>query len=270
MQYLIALILVVVLVASVVAFLWLSNERSPEQLTSHREAAQIVAFLGTPIVVALLGAFISFQNNRSQTSVQYVQLAIDILKDEDTSTKNKPIREYALSVLDKFSPIEFTDEVGEALRTSPLPSAATPQPTAEEVTPYEENDGRLHTLYYEKHGRTEWVVDFLLSETGEINFIRRGQSKSRPVRDGWEIEVLPPAGTRYMHSSLAEHRELAAYLITNWLSPLGTSGPSPRINEIRSEPSEDQTKTVWIISGSKDGADVEERFETEADRHIMM
>lgn len=79
-----------------------------EQLNRFQTLATIISLLATPIIVAVVGW--NVQSNISNESIKkdYVQMAIEILKSPEKQ-KDDEMRKWAVEVLDKNSPIPFSE-----------------------------------------------------------------------------------------------------------------------------------------------------------------
>lgn len=71
-------------------------------------AAHIAASVFIPLVIALSGYWVSTAIKERETQARYVELAIGVLtkKPEDQS---KELRGWAITVLDRFSPVPIPD-----------------------------------------------------------------------------------------------------------------------------------------------------------------
>lgn len=76
--------------------------------------SQIFALVGTPIVVALLGWKAQASAVEISTSKDYIQLAIQVLK-EPLQEDRLASRTWAIGIIQKYSPVAFSPEAGREL-----------------------------------------------------------------------------------------------------------------------------------------------------------
>ena len=88
------------------------------RLTAERWIA-IGSTVIIPVVIALVGAFVSIAIQQSQNRVKYVEIAIGVLA-KDPVPETVAIREWAIQVWAKYSPIHVDDKMKEALRKYPI------------------------------------------------------------------------------------------------------------------------------------------------------
>jgi hypothetical protein len=76
--------------------------------------SQIFALVGTPIVVAVLGWKAQASAVEISTSQDYVQLAMQVLK-EPLQEDRHASRAWAIGIIQKYSPVAFSPEAGREL-----------------------------------------------------------------------------------------------------------------------------------------------------------
>jgi hypothetical protein len=89
-------------------------------ISTLRDIAVIVGAIGTPVVVAIIGRSVA----KSGLQKDYVQLALQILRD-DPSKSSKELRQWAVDILEKFSPVG----ISESLKTSLAAGGVLPRPS---------------------------------------------------------------------------------------------------------------------------------------------
>ena len=75
-----------------------------ERLEFWKQIAQIVSALAIPLVIALIGYFVQRSLADAGLKKDYVQMALGVLK-EQPSKENEQLRQWAIAVLDKNSPV---------------------------------------------------------------------------------------------------------------------------------------------------------------------
>lgn len=75
-----------------------------ERLEFWKQIAQIVSALAIPVVLALIGFFVQRSLADAGLKKDYVQMALGVLNSQPTK-ENEQLREWAISVLDKNSPV---------------------------------------------------------------------------------------------------------------------------------------------------------------------
>jgi hypothetical protein len=73
------------------------------------------------LAVAALALFANQRLSQKQENVKMVEMALTILRSEP-DTKQAPLREWAIAVIEKTSPVPFSDELKGSLRGSKLPN----------------------------------------------------------------------------------------------------------------------------------------------------
>ncbi|MGD8307037.1 MAG: hypothetical protein PVF17_10310, partial [Ignavibacteria bacterium] len=80
---------------------------------------QIISWLAIPTVITIVGSNIESTIKEREIKLKYVELAINILRDEP-NVDNKNVRKYAIDILSKYSEIPITAELKKSLETKPL------------------------------------------------------------------------------------------------------------------------------------------------------
>lgn len=80
------------------------------------EWAQALAAISVPLLIAIGGYVVQTSVSEAQASVQYVSLAISILK-EPAKTRDEPLRAWAVNLLQENSPTKLTPELVTKLKS---------------------------------------------------------------------------------------------------------------------------------------------------------
>lgn len=88
-----------------------------ERLESWKQIAQIISALAIPVVLALIGYFVQRSLADAGLKKDYVQMALGVLKDQPTK-ENAQLRQWAIAVLDKNSPIPIPSTLKSQLATT--------------------------------------------------------------------------------------------------------------------------------------------------------
>src|SRR5690349_15445507 len=98
--------------------------------------AQIGSLVAIPIIVAFFGSRVQSEISEQNLKKEYVQVALGILKDEKAS-KDAEMKEWAIKVLNKYSPVPFTENVLKNLVLyGAFPIKAPPPELLEPPLPY--------------------------------------------------------------------------------------------------------------------------------------
>ena len=106
-----------------------------DSLNKIQSIATILSLIAIPIVIATVGWYVQASISTEGIKKDYVQIAIGILKDNEKQ-KDDELRKWAVSVLDKNSPVPFSKnlriklEAGEIFVKIPFP-----EPPKELMTP---------------------------------------------------------------------------------------------------------------------------------------
>ena len=92
-------------------------------ISTLRDVAVIMGAIGTPVVVAIIGFTVQRSIAKSGLQKDYVQLALQILRDDPPKT-SKELRLWAVDVLEKFSPVVISGP----LKTSLAAGGVLPRP----------------------------------------------------------------------------------------------------------------------------------------------
>jgi hypothetical protein len=76
-------------------------------LNTIKDVAVITGAIGTPVVVAIIGVIVQRSVARAGLQKDYVQLALEILREEPPKT-SKEMRQWAVDVLERFSPVAIS------------------------------------------------------------------------------------------------------------------------------------------------------------------
>ncbi len=78
--------------------------------------AKIISLVLIPLILGIAGFFINKQIAHANINQEYVRLAISIL----TSKQDKELREWAVKIINNYSPEKLTKEVQEGLSTGEI------------------------------------------------------------------------------------------------------------------------------------------------------
>jgi hypothetical protein len=93
-----------------------------ETLKKWQSLSTIFAAIAIPLLIALLSWTTQLSTTSQTVQKDYVELAGTILKESDTD-KNQVLREWAVQVMNKYSPVPFSPAVKNTLLIRGLPSA---------------------------------------------------------------------------------------------------------------------------------------------------
>lgn len=82
-----------------------------------KQIAQIASAVAVPLVLAATGYFVQASISDAGLKKDYVQMALGVLKEAPTA-ENKQLRTWAISVLDKNSPVAIPGELKAELATN--------------------------------------------------------------------------------------------------------------------------------------------------------
>src|SRR5215470_2529462 len=85
------------------------------------KGAQIVAYISVPIIVALIGQLVTRSIATQNLARDYVGLGLGILKDR-RSAENANLQDWAVQILQTYSPIPFSAAAKKELAETRLPS----------------------------------------------------------------------------------------------------------------------------------------------------
>jgi hypothetical protein len=88
-----------------------------DQLEVWKQIAQIVSALAIPVVLALIGFFVQRSLADAGLKKDYVQMALTVLK-EQPNKENAELRQWAIAVLDKNSPVPIPSKLKSQLASS--------------------------------------------------------------------------------------------------------------------------------------------------------
>lgn len=90
----------------------MTDEKS--KLSIVQSYATIAATVAVPILVAIFGYLIQLRISEESTKKDYVSMAISIINSKETP-EDSDLRKWAVSVLDKNSPVPFGDSLRKSL-----------------------------------------------------------------------------------------------------------------------------------------------------------
>lgn len=147
-----------------------------EMLEKIQSIAHILSSVAIPIVIAVYGSFIQKSISNDAIKKDYVQIALDVLKDEK---QDKEIRKWAVTVLDKNAPVPFSSKMINKLEGGYPLLIRMPIPPEEFMSPplklkslskndttmtdllqtINENYGRYHILAVKYRFLQRWIMD---------------------------------------------------------------------------------------------------------------
>lgn len=105
--------------------------------------ARLLSLIAIPIVLAIIGWFIQSTLSDRNVKLEYVKLAISILK-EPKDKIEQPLRDWAVNLLDQNSPTKFSSQVSQALKAGQVTLPGVRAPAC-----------------YLRHSDNSWLVCFL-------------------------------------------------------------------------------------------------------------
>src|SRR3954468_11166061 len=82
----------------------------------------VIGSIATPIVVFLLGALFTQSVNEGETKARLVEVAADVLKTDPKTTQSIPgLRDWAVDVINSYSPKPLPNQSAKELINRPLP-----------------------------------------------------------------------------------------------------------------------------------------------------
>jgi|TARA_B110000908_G_C10006510_1_gene336555 SMC interacting uncharacterized protein involved in chromosome segregation len=94
-------------------------KNEPETWNKLKALSTIIASIFVPIAIVIIGNSYSTALKESEIQVRYVELAVEILK-EDPSKKRSNMREWAVDLINNYSEIEIDLETRNELLRDPL------------------------------------------------------------------------------------------------------------------------------------------------------
>lgn len=80
-----------------------------------RVVGTVVGAVGVPVVVLVLGGLINATLKSREVDAQYVALAVQVLRDRDTTPGSAEMRQWAVSILERLGPVGIPEESRAAL-----------------------------------------------------------------------------------------------------------------------------------------------------------
>ncbi len=104
-----------------------------EKMKDWWDKAKICGFIAIPIVVAIVGGIANFTLKKKDVEVRMLELAVGILKEDPKDRKEEskdkegefPLRQWAISIINKYSSVKLPPEAEEKLKKNPLPESVT-------------------------------------------------------------------------------------------------------------------------------------------------
>lgn len=100
-----------------------NTQQSPRWLVMLRDISAIIAAAIIPLIIAVSGNHINSTIKDKEIELQYVKIAIDILKSQPTE-ESKALRDWSISVIQKYSVVPLTAKAVSELQSNPLPKAS--------------------------------------------------------------------------------------------------------------------------------------------------
>lgn len=85
-------------------------------LKKYQAVASIASYIAIPLIIAAIGFVLQSRLGDDGLSKDYVSIAVGILKDNPTEQEPE-LRKWAVAVLDKHSPIPFSNKTKESLES---------------------------------------------------------------------------------------------------------------------------------------------------------
>ena len=90
------------------------------------DKAEIVAKIFAGVGIALLVLVVNRSQQEKAQQQRYIEIAVSILKADPTKgPTDDPLRDWAIAILKRYTPIPLSDPALKALRERPLPSSDT-------------------------------------------------------------------------------------------------------------------------------------------------
>ena len=100
-----------------------NTQQSPHWLVVVRDISAIIAAIIIPVTLAVSGNHINSTIKEKEIRLQYVEIAVDILKSKPTD-ETKALRDWSILVIQEYSAIPFSTNAIYELQSQPLPNAS--------------------------------------------------------------------------------------------------------------------------------------------------
>ena len=142
----------------------------PDPWNQLETISRILAIAAIPIVVALGGWLVQRQLQKQSVGKDYVQIALSILREPDSSKVSVELRSWAVDLLNAYSAVKLSDAVSKGLKAGqavlpPLEGFAANPSSA--LTPQLENEMQAALTTFQQH-LTE--SGFRIRATGTIKY----------------------------------------------------------------------------------------------------
>ena len=99
-----------------------------ERLDRWQAGATILSLLAVPVLLGLGGWLVQRQTATEATRREYVQLALDILRDTERghSTDQLALRSWAIDIVKTYTPVDMPEETLDALKRGALAAPIAP------------------------------------------------------------------------------------------------------------------------------------------------
>lgn len=96
-----------------------SDPKLPLRWQKAQVIAVVAASLAVPVVLAIIGNAYATAQKEAERNVRYVELAVEILR-APPRKQGHQMRDWAIQVLDRFSPVSLPPPAKESLATTQL------------------------------------------------------------------------------------------------------------------------------------------------------
>lgn len=180
-------------------------------LDQIKDIAQIIALIGIPLAVAIVGARVNVAVGRIASRSKLIELAVQVLRtDPKDHPGNRPLRAWAVEVLAKYSEVPIPSETLSTLYEYPI------LPRIQDSIALETNDFRYLQFIDSpsEHSAANAQLAAFLSECWET-IVFRIQRTNQP--SGWLIEGSSFVASTTESSMEHSHIEkIAAALLGEW------------------------------------------------------
>lgn len=151
------------------------------------DKAKVFALVATPMVVAIVGAAVTYYTKGDEVSLEYVRLATDILRSDPKpdDPKEKALRGWAVDLLNDHSTVNIEGDAREALIGRSLPAA--PQKTSDM-----RSGGWGPIKYSPDGGPIQFKISIGQAQFGEYVFSLKDSEGQRQITgEGDNIDEFP-------------------------------------------------------------------------------
>ena len=138
----------------------------PNEKKDGWDKLKIVGIALIAPAVAFSGHWYSQALKEQEVRAKYVELAVDILKQE-TLTKKEPIRDWAIAVIDEYSKVKFSDSAKAQLETTPILKEKLNVSFDLHLTQATSQDNQFIRFTHVNHGTLNTVLDRITLSGGD-------------------------------------------------------------------------------------------------------